>query len=148
MRWAKARHNRLDQHKAFGKLAQRIREGKADIPKQTEHSAERACRRNLFLPFQTERNRPPLAQFSGNCLSDHCTLSTFGILPEATPGILCFPTRKFADVSPGLIKHHRLNRKLSLTSRHSNCILFKCLGRWQSRITLSFPRGQDTLSFK
>ena len=33
--------------------------GKADIPKQTEHSAERACRRNLFLPFQTERNQPP-----------------------------------------------------------------------------------------
>lgn len=61
-------HNRLDQHKAFGKLARRIREGsKADIPKQTEHSAERACRRNLFLPFQTERNHPPLAQFSGGC---------------------------------------------------------------------------------
>lgn len=39
------------------------REGEADIPKQTEHSAERACRRNLFLPFG-ERKESPFPGFS------------------------------------------------------------------------------------
>lgn len=34
------------------------REGEADIPKQTEHSAERACRRNLFLPFVERKESP------------------------------------------------------------------------------------------
>ena len=58
--------------------AENSREGKADIPKQTEHSAERACRRNLFLPFQTERNITLLwLSFQETAPSDHCTLSTF-----------------------------------------------------------------------
>lgn len=39
------------------------REGEADIPKQTEHSAKRACRRNLFLPF-VERKESPFPGFS------------------------------------------------------------------------------------